>query len=164
VNQQSEEFKKEAVQKLLDRGNRRVQDIAEDVGVTAVTLYKWSNKYAIKPLMKNSEKRPQDWSAQEKFKAVMEFDHLPENKQGEFLRTHGLHTDHIESWKEAMKSGLGLESSTSQRNRADQALDKQKIKDLERELRRKEKALAETAALLILKKKANLIWGTGEDE
>ena len=39
-----------------------------------------------------------------------------------------------------------------------------RIKELERELRRKDKALAETAALLVLKKKAQAIWGDREDE
>ena len=42
--------------------------------------------------------------------------------------------------------------------------DKKKIKELERDLSRKEKALAETTALLVLKKKADLIWGSGEEQ
>jgi len=41
---------------------------------------------------------------------------------------------------------------------------KAKNKKLESELRRKDKALAEASALLILKKKANLIWGESEDD
>ena len=39
------------------------------------------------------------------------------------------------------------------------------VKQLEKELTRKEKALAEAAALLVLRKKMNAIWGTeNEDE
>lgn len=164
MNHQSEAFKKAAVQKLLSRGTRRVQDIADEVGVTAVTLHNWSKNCVINPAMKKRDQRPQDWSPLEKFNAVVEFDRLTESAQGEFLRSRGLHSDHIQTWKQCMQASLGAEDVSSQRNRADQALDKQKIKDLERELNRKEKALAETAALLVLKKKANLIWGTGEDE
>jgi len=149
----SEEFKKAAVQKLYDRGPRRVIDIADEVGVTPLTLHNWSKRYAINTLMKKSERRPQDWSAVEKFNAVMEFDRLSEKEQGEFLRKQGLHSDHIESWKRCMQGGLESGGVTTQESRAEQAHDKQKIKDLERDLRRKEKALAEAAALLVLKKK-----------
>lgn len=160
----SEEFKKAAVQKLHNRGSRRVMDIADEVGVNAVTLHNWSKRYAINTLMKKSERRPQDWSAIEKFNAVMEFDRLSEKEQGEFLRQQGLHSDHIESWKRSMQASLETGGVNTAESRAEQAQDKQKIKDLERDLCRKEKALAETAALLVLKKKADSIWGTGEDE
>jgi hypothetical protein len=62
---------------------------------------------------------------------------------------------------------VGLESGSgglTAANRSEWAADKKKIKELERDLSRKEKALAETTALLVLKKKADLIWGSGEDQ
>ena len=164
MSYRSEEFKKTAIQKLHNRGARRVIDIADEVGVTPLTLHNWSKLYAINPGMKKSEKRPQDWSAAEKFDAVIQFDQLSLAEQGEFLRKQGLHSDHIASWKQTMQASLGGRSNSSQEARIEQAQDKLKIKELERELRRKEKALAETAALLVLKKKANSIWGTGEDQ
>lgn len=99
--------------------------------------------------MKKSERRPQERSAAEKLKTVIEFESLPTEKRGEFLRREGLHSDHIDAWKKSMQAGLEPA---------------RKIKELEREPHRKDKALAETTALLVLKTKANLIWGTGENE
>ena len=163
---QSEAFKKAAVQKFHSRGNRKVNEIADELGVSSWSLYQWGKRYAISSGMKtkNQDRRPQDWSAEEKFKAVMEFDGLKESEQGEFLRSEGLHSEHLAAWKKSMQASLEPSPKPSAEARAERAEDKRKILELERELRRKEKALAEAAALLILKKKADLIWGTGENE
>ena len=161
MNQRSVEFRAAAVQKYLCRGSRNVQDVARELGVSSWSLYQWSRRYATSPGMKNAERRPQDWSSEEKLKAVVEFEGLPAEKQGEFLRRQGLHSDHIAAWKKSMQAALESAAKPSATERAE---DKRKIKELERELHRKDKALAETAALLVLKKKADLIWGTGENE
>lgn len=161
---QSEAFKEAAVRKLLNRGSKRVIDVADELGVSTITLYNWSKQYAINKDMKKIGKRPQDWSPEEKFNAVMEYDRLSEGEKGEFLRKQGLHSDHIAIWKKRMQLGLEQETSEPRSSKSESTEDKQRIKELERELNRKEKALAETAALLVLKKKADSIWGNGEDE
>jgi transposase len=162
----SEEFRKSAVQKLHSRGSRRVEDIARELGVSTYSLYHWAKAYATSPgmKMKKSERRPQDWSAAEKLEAVIEFEKLAPEKQGEYLRREGLHSDHIAAWKKSMQAALESASKPSAQERAERAEDRRKIKELERELNRKDKALAETTALLVLKKKADLIWGTGNGE
>ena len=104
------------------------------------------------------EKRPQDWTAEEKLDGVLEYEKLDEEGRGKFLREKGLHSVHIERWKQQILEGL--KSSKSRKKDSRDA----KIKDLEKELHRKEKALAEAAALLVLKKKAQAIWGDHEDE
>ena len=104
------------------------------------------------------ERRPQDWTAEEKLNAVLEYEKLEEEQRGKYLREKGLHSVHIERWKEELIEGLKSSKSAKKDPR-----DK-RIKELERELRRKDKALAETAALLVLKKKAQDIWGNGEEE
>jgi transposase-like protein len=159
----SEEFRKAAVQKYLSRGSRHVQDIAREVGVSSWSLYQWSRKYATTAEMKNAERRPQDWSAAEKFKAVMEFERLLPDKQGEFLRRKGLHSDHIEAWKKNMQAGLEAAVGTKA-SRAELVQLRTQNKELGRDLNKKDKALAEVTALLVLKKKADLLWGTGENE
>ena len=96
---------------------------------------------------------------------MIEFEGLEGEKQGEYLRREGLHSEHIEGWKKKME--VGLESGgggLSAASRSEWAADKKKIKELERDLQRKDRALAETTALLVLKKKADLIWGNGENE
>lgn len=95
---------------------------------------------------------------------MIEFEGLTGDRQGEYLRREGLHSEHIAAWKKRMEAGLEGGGGLSGASRTERAQDKQKIKELEKELGRKERALAETAALLVLKKKADLIWGSGEDQ
>ena len=158
----SAEFKKSAVEKLLGRGSRSVAEIIEELGVPSPTLYEWRNTFANVGGMKKTSQRPQDRTPEEKLKAVIEFESLPKEKQGEFLRKQGLHVETIKGWRKQLEDAL--RPSNKQAQRLERAEDRRRIKELERELRRKDKALAETAALLVLKKKANSIWGTGEDE
>lgn len=162
----SEEFRRAAVRKFHNRGSRRVEEVAEDIGVSAWSLYHWAKKYgaATSPDMKRSKRRPQDRSAAEKLKAVIEYEKLSPEKQGEFLRREGLHSDHIAAWKADMEAGLGSGPKTRAELRSERAEARRKIKELERELKRKDKALAETTALIVLKKKAESIWGRRDDE
>lgn len=157
-----EEFKQAAVQKFLNRGNRPLNEIIHDLGITRSTIYKWRDEFANIDGMKKSSK-PQNRSVIEKLKALTEFDALPIDKRGEYLRKNGLHEEHLTEWKKYVDEAFAP-SKKSLKERQDKFADKKKIKDLERELRRKDKALAEASALLILKKKADLIWGSGEEE
>lgn len=159
----SKEFKQSAVEKLLDRGFRPVTAIVEELGVPSPTLYQWRKDFDKLVGMKNKPQRPQDRSPEEKFKAVLKYESLAEEKRGEFLRREGFHKEHIQAWQKQMEEGL-LKPTNKQADRLQRVKDQRKIKELERELRRKDKALAETAALLVLKKKADLIWGTKEKE
>lgn len=159
----SEEFRRAAVKKFQDRGSRQVLEIAKDLGVTPWSLYKWSRDYATQSGMKKSDRRPKDWSAVEKLKAVIEYEALADDKRGEYLRREGLHTEHLEAWKKSMQAGLEPRAK-SQSERAEVSELRAAVKELKRDLHRKDRALAETTALLVLKKKADLIWGTGENE
>lgn len=160
--QRTEEFRKAAVVKYYNRGNRTVEEVARVLGVSSWSLYQWSKRYGNAGGMKN-HRRPAERSAREKLKAVIEFEGLQGDKQGEYLRREGLHSEHIEGWKKRMEAGLEGGGGLSAASRTERAQDKQKIRELEKELQRKERALAETAALLVLKKKADLIWGSGEE-
>jgi transposase-like protein len=161
--QRTEEFRKAAVMKLHNRGSRTVEEVARVLGVSSWSLYQWSKRYGKAEGMKH-HRRPAERSVQDKLKAVIEFEGLAGDKQGEYLRREGLHSDHIEAWKKRMEVGLEGGGGLSAASRTERAQDKQKIKELEKELHRKERALAETAALLVLKKKADLIWGSGESQ
>ena len=159
----SEEFKKSAVQKVLLRGSRTVHQVCEEIGIANPSFYQWRRIYGTVPGMNTSEKRPQDWTPAEKFKAVLEYEALGEEMRGQFLRSQGLHSEHVDAWRELMKKGLEA-SANPQASRAERAEDKKRIRELELDLGRKDRALAETTALLVLKKKADLIWGTGDKE
>jgi transposase-like protein len=140
-----------------------VEEVARMLGVSSWSLYQWSKRYGNVEGMKNN-RRPAERSVREKLQAVIEFEGLQGEKQGEYLRREGLHSEHIAAWKKRMEVGLEGGGSLSVAGRTERAADKKKIKELEKELHRKDRALAETTALLVLKKKADLIWGSGENE
>jgi transposase len=162
--QRSEEFRRAAVEKFRSRGSRSVEDVSRVLGVSSWSLYQWARRYGNDQGMVKRNRRPGDRCTQEKLKAVIEFEGLQGDKQGEYLRREGLHSDHIAAWKKSMEAGLESGGGDHQAARTERAQDKRKIKELEKELQRKDRALAETTALLVLKKKADLIWGNGENE
>ncbi len=106
-------------------------------------------------------KRPQDWTPEEKLAVVLEASGLTEADLGEFLRQKGLHEAVLAEWRTTALAALGGAAGKAERKAAAQAT--QRLRKLESELRRKDKALAEAAALLVLKKKAQALWGD-EDE
>jgi len=161
--QRTEEFKRAAVEKFQSRGSRTVEEVGRVLGVSSWSLYQWSKRYGRAGGMKQN-RRPGDRSVSEKLKAVIEFEGLGGEKQGEYLRREGLQSEHIAGWKKSMEAGLEGSGGLTAANRSEWAADKKKIKELERDLHRKDRALAETTALLVLKKKAELIWGSGENE
>jgi transposase len=158
----TEEFKKAAIQKLILRGNRSVIAVCDEMGISTPTVYGWKKKYGRYSGMDKVEKSPQNRSPEEKFKAVMEFDRLDESERGLFLRREGFHTDHIDEWRRQMQEGLKSKNGTN--TRGEMAELNREVRDLKKELTRKNAALAETTALLVLKKKADLIFGSGEGE
>ena len=106
-------------------------------------------------------KRPQDWTAEEKLQVVIEAAAVPEAELGAFLRRQGLHEAQLRQWRQQVLASLGQPSTRGSKKATPEA---RKLRELERELTRKDKALAETAALLVLKKKAHSIWGDEDDD
>lgn len=157
----SNTFKETMVQKMTGPHARSATALAEEVGVPQTTLSRWLLQYGTvdtgSSTMK-AKKQSNNWPAEKKLEALQEYEALKdEESRGRFLREHGLYSADIERWRREI-----LEALKKKPNRADPR-DKQ-IKQLEKELNRKEKALAETAALLTLKKNALRIWGDDEDE
>ena len=106
-------------------------------------------------------RRPEEWPAEEKLKIVLEAQGLHDEALGVFLRQKGLHETHLERWRQQMIEGLQLRPTTKKPQT--HSGDLKRIRALEQELRRKDKALAETAALLVLKKKVQEIWGDADE-
>jgi hypothetical protein len=157
----SSEFKKVAVQKYLSNRTGNLRDLASELGVSHTCLWKWVGeykKYANSNGMNHIDKRPQDWTADEKIQACFDYENLSVEQQGEFLRRKGLHSDRLVEWKNLCLSALSLKGNDAA-SRVELNDANRKIKELERDLNRKDKALAEASALLVLKKKADLIWG-----
>ena len=103
------------------------------------------------------------WSSEEKFAVVLETFALPEAELSEYCRAKGLYPEQVKGWKQACIAGNTAKPTKRVKTTLEQKSDKKRIKELERELHRKEKALAETAALLVLRKKFNAYWEGKED-
>jgi hypothetical protein len=94
---------------------------------------------------------------------VLETASLNEAELGEYCRKKGLYAEQVEQWKQACEKANGTTVQLSKAEKEREKASKKQIKNLERELRRKDAALAETAALLVLQKKARALWGESED-
>ena len=136
-------FKKAVVEKLLNRGARPVAAILEEAGISSPTLYQWKADFANIARMKNKQERPQDRSPEEKLNALIAFENLPLDRRGEFLRKQGLHEEHLQTWRKQIEAAL--QPVNKQAERSERAADRRRIIELEKDLRRKDKALAETA-------------------
>jgi transposase len=160
----STEFKEAAVKKMMPPNAIPVQEIRRETGVSDVTLYKWRNEYRDKGIaVPGSNIKPDNWKGQDKLAVVIETAALNESELGEYCRKKGLYPEQVQRWKEAALKGYVSDEKIQHQHTSSRKEDRRKIKKLESELRRKEKALAETAALLVLRKKAQAIWGEEED-
>jgi transposase len=156
-------FRDAMVVKMTVPGGVTASVLSKETGISQPTLSKWKKARARVDGMSNTKnkRRPQDWSAEEKLKAIVETTKLSEEDLGLYLRREGLHSSDLEQWRGDVIEGLKGLRAKPKRFVSE---DKKKIKELEREVRRKDKALAEATALLILKKKAALIWGEVEED
>ena len=101
-------------------------------------------------------------SSEAKFQVVLATASMSELRLGEYLRINGILKEDLEQWRKACASANDKDLSTTSKYRSDLNAEKARTKKLEAELKRKEKALAETAALLVLRGKADAIWGDNE--
>lgn len=161
----SETFRTKLVQKMLMPNPRAVSALAQETGVPEGTLYRWRKETTLGEMSADRpddkapslSQPPQQWRSEEKLALVLEAAGVPEAELGAFLRRKGLHAAQLAEWRKQMLAGLEGRGNSADRKAA--AEEARRVRDLERELRRKDKALAEAAALLILKKKAQAIWG-----
>jgi transposase-like protein len=160
----SAEFKASMIEKLLPPHNADVVQLARETGIPKDTLYSWRCRARQERGLSNPTPENQSaerWSSEAKFAVVLETAALNEADLGEYCRKRGLYPEQVQAWRQVCEQahqGAG-------RPRLSEAVqaDRRRIRELERELRRKEQALAEAAALLVLRKKAAAIWGKDED-
>ena len=152
----SKEFKDSIIAKLLPPSNASVLDVAKETGIPKDTLYCWRVKYH-NTSAKESDQRQQssNFSSEEKLTIVIETASLNETETSEYCRRKGLYSDQINGWTSVIKQSLTRKAPVSKADRKTAQQQEKAIKQLQSELNRKDKALAEAAALLILEKKFN---------
>ena len=158
--------RKEAVlKKMLPPINKSIPQIAKEDGISEATLYNWRKAARAEGrLMPDGDTSPSGWSASDKFAAVLQTAAMNEAELSVYCREKGLYPEQIAQWRAACEQANDWDRTQTQQLKASRRSDEKRIQELERELRRKEKALAETAALLVLRKKAQAIWGEPEGE
>jgi transposase len=170
----SQSFKIQAVEKALSRSDvTSLKEVSDALGVGYSTLQKWIVKSRNQEFESNldggmlsvsgipKEKRPQDWNPEDRLDMVIRCAALDDDEVSKLCREQGLYPHHIQQWKQDFVGGTGV--CTPAKSQSETKHLRQENKALKKELNRKDKALAETAALLVLQKKVNAIWGSDED-
>jgi len=161
----SEERKAAVIQKMMPPHNTPIPDLVAETGISDVTLYTWRKQARVEGIAVPADaKNPEKWSSEDKFAIVLEAASLNEAELAEYCRQKGLYVEQIAAWRKACLQANANSVAQAKAQREQTKQDRRHIKKLEQELRRKDKALAEAAALLILQKKAQAIWGDGEAE
>jgi transposase len=140
---------------LLPPESSPVDRVSQTVGISVGTLERWRAEALAKP---SGEAR--HWTPAARLEAVIATAAMNQSARSAWCREHGVYPTELETWKQDAIGGLGEPRETES---AALKHERRRNKELERELHRKDKALAETAALLVLSKKLAAIFHEGED-
>ena len=159
------EAKEAIVVRALSHRDISLQQIAAESNIGYSTLQRWlQRKREGLPFSGGRRGRPFKGQSQTPPLAhLLATANLDEHGIGAYCREQGIYSFQLKQWREALMKNNGNTNQPTQESAEIKAL-RDEIKRLKKDLHRKDKALAETSALLILKKKADLIWGEhGED-
>jgi len=151
-----QEFKDRAVARLLPPESAPIKNLANEIGVGLATLERWRSDALAQP------GRDRVWTAAARFDAMLTTAAMDEASKSAWCRANGVYPQELATWRDNAIAALGAEAPRTSVQEAKQ--NRRKIKELERDIRRKDKALAETAALLVLSKKVAAIFNRDMDE
>ena len=155
----NQEFKEAIVKKLLSRGNQTMEQFCAENNLALSTVSRWQHERANVSVMK-TKKNKLNYSAEKILKVISETYSLNEEDLGLYLRKNGLHSNQLTEWRTEMLKFISTPKvSLNKKDERDV-----EIKSLKKNLRKKDAALAEVSALLILQKKANLLWPLADEE
>jgi len=156
----SAEFKEQALAKARARGDRTIESVADELNLSVFTLKDWlrtSPKRSAAPVdvPLPGEGAASTWSPAQRFAALMQSHALEGEALNAWCREHGVFAHQLVQWRQDFCSPPRQTAD----NRAELRDLQGRHEQLQRELRRKEKALAEAAALLVLQKKFQALLG-----
>lgn len=157
----TKEFKESVVKRLEPPTNDTITSLSKELGVPRTTIYQWTTKNNKNPV---NHKASNKWTSEDKFHVVLETATFTEEELAEYCRRKGIYVDEVKLWKKQCLKANQASREDPQGLKINLKEERDRNKKLEKELQRKEKALAETAALLILRKKADAIWGDPEED
>ncbi|MGM0704258.1 MAG: transposase [Pseudomonadota bacterium] len=149
----SPERKEAILKKMAPPMSLTIPELAEQEGISAATLYNWRKQARARgQVLPSRSATPDQWTSQEKFRIVLETAPMNEAEFSAYCREHGLYPEQVEAWREACLNANADAAEQEKQQRKAHKAEQKRLRELERELRRKDKALAETAALLTLSK------------
>lgn len=162
MSRYSKEKKAHALSLMGPPQNLPVAEVARRTGVTEPTLYAWRNQArAGGRAMPGDGSNPDDWKPEDKFAMVVETLGLAESELAEYCRRKGVYVEQIVQWRGACMQATAVDADRTVA--AALAEERRRSRQLEKELGRKERALAEAAALLVLSRKLEALRNKGED-
>ena len=157
----STELREQMVRKMMPPANQTVATISRETGISAPTLYAWKKQFRDQGhLVPSKPGLPDQWDSKAKLAALIHTTLMNEAERAAYCREHGLYVEQLEAWQSAFEAM----DTAGPGDRAELARERQKSRRLGKDLDRKNRALAEAAALLTLSKKAQAIWGTDADD
>jgi hypothetical protein len=150
---------------LLPPYNYSFRRIGNELSVSLGTVHKWRQELENEGLLREDELKNSDaYTAEQIFSFVIETALMSEHELAAYCREKGLYVEQVKEWKAISLRAHQTKAENKYKQDTLRRADKKKIKVLEKELARKDKALAETAALLVLREKFNALWEIGEDD
>jgi transposase-like protein len=159
----SEGFRNSVLRKVLPPENRSVYAVAKETGVSPVTVQNWLarvNDGRMSVSSESAEPTPSGRGASEKLRLLLESRSLTEEQKGDWLRRHGMHTEHLALWEQELE---GIVTDKQENLKQENSELKKENKELKKEVARNKAAMAEALALLTLKKKADRLLGSEEE-
>jgi len=148
------------LKRMLPPNNMAIRQLSKEEGISEGTLHAWRSQARGKGrLLPDADAGGECWSSRDKFAAVLETAALNDTDLAEYCRKRGLFPAQVAVWRTACEQANDWDRVSTARIGQATKDEKKRIKGLERDLARKDRALAETAALLVLRKKASAIWG-----
>ena len=161
----SPERKEAVLRKLAPPHNLSVPELSQQEGISVGALYNWRSQARLRGApVPGPSKTSDDWSTQAKFAVVVETATLNEAELSQYCREKGLYPEQVAAWKQHCLEGFEASPERQKRELKQSKADKNRVRHLEKELRRKDKALAEAAAILVLRKKLNAFYGEESEE
>lgn len=158
----SEAFRSKIVQRMLGPDAKSANALAAEIGVNQPTLSRWlRDARIVGSTMTHSKQSPQKRTSSDKLRIVLAASRLNNEDLGAFLRREGVHGHQLEQWRSTVLAALDADGAKKRPGPSPEA---KELVAVRRDLRRKDRALAEVSALLVLKKKADAIWGVVDDD
>ena len=157
MDRRSQEFRRSIVERVVENPHIPITEIIEEAGVSRASVYRWMKMFGVCILTGEKRSvRPASWSYPQKLKVLLESQNLGDDELGVYLRKHGLFYSTLVQWRTEILDDVKKNKPVDEK-KMKEAQYLRKIRELEAELKMKDRALKEATAIINLKKKAELI-------